>query len=262
MAAKGKTTTTEKFVPVIGSNKEITVQTTLPQVVPGKARKTDKEGSSWLWPILLGVLALCCILGLIGYLCMNKKPTTKKKTTKKKTATPAKPVTPEVAPSSEVAPLMGHWEQPMQVVPVTTTSSSYTPAVVERAMTAPTYAMPTVVEPAYAMAAPTYAMSAPVATTAYEYATAPTYAAATGYATAPTMVAETFAPTYAATTGYATAPTAVVETFAPTYAATAGYATAPTYAASTYAAPTGYATAPTAFAEAVGPTYAAPGYVV
>jgi hypothetical protein len=161
----------------------------------------EEKGSDWLLPLLLGLLALCCILGIVGYFCMNKKKARNTKVSKKKAApVPTETRDLEVAPASEAAPLMGgHWEQPMQIVPVTTTTASYTPAVAA----APTYAMPTVVEPMYAAAAPTYAMPTVVE---------PMYAA---YATAPTVV-EAFAPTYA------TAPTTVLGTVAPTYAPTVG----------------------------------------
>jgi hypothetical protein len=131
-------------------------------------QKDEPKKNNWLLPLLLGLLALCCCLGLMAYL-MKPKSKRATKVTKKKTKAPA----PEsrniaVAPVPEAAPLMGHYEQPMQnvaghyeqpmqTVPVTTAQTSYVPAVVSpRAMAAPTYARQPVA-PTYAMAAPTYA---------------------------------------------------------------------------------------------------------
>lgn len=83
------------------------------------AREKDPEGSNWLFPCLLALLALCCGLGILGY-CFSsptKKRTAKLKneTKKKKEVAPA----PAAAPAPEVAPLLprGHWEQPVQLVP-------------------------------------------------------------------------------------------------------------------------------------------------
>merc|ERR1712083_1190200 len=90
---------------------------------------------------------------LLGYFCMQKPKKASKRATKVKKPTPAP--APVVHPEPEATPLMsGHYEQPMQMVPVTTTTPSYTP----------TYA-PTMVETVapvastYMPTAPTYGMA-------------------------------------------------------------------------------------------------------
>jgi hypothetical protein len=131
-------------------------------------QKDDEKKNNWLLPLLLGLLALCCCLGLMAYL-MKPKSKRATKVTKKKTKAPA----PEsrniaVAPVPEAAPLMGHYEQPMQnvaghyeqpmqTVPVTTAPTyARQPVAPTYAMAAPTYAREPVA-PRYAMAAPTHA---------------------------------------------------------------------------------------------------------
>jgi hypothetical protein len=225
-----------------------------------KAREKDTDenssSSSWLLPLLIGLLLLCCLLGLIGYFCMNKS----KRATKVNTAPKPKPKdeTPLVAskdvapPAPEVTPLVsGHWEQPMQMVPVTTAQPSVVPVttappITTARVTAPpeisylapivTTAAPIVetIAPTYTMAAPTYATSSIVETVAPTYAVAaPTYTStpivetvAPTYAMAPSIVETVVAPTYAmAAPTYASTP--IVETvLAPTYGT--AVATAPT----------------------------------
>mmetsp|Transcript_35401 Transcript_35401/g.54976 ORF Transcript_35401/g.54976 Transcript_35401/m.54976 type:complete len:291 (-) Transcript_35401:141-1013(-) len=171
------------------------------------------SSGGWLLPLLLGLLLLCCLLGIIGYMCM--KPKQKRATKVKKTAPVAAAKDIEATPL--LSPVTGHWEQPRQIVPVTTAQTSLVPQVTTAQMVAPTYAVPapTYVETAVA---PTYAMPAPAY---YEAAVAPTFAMA-----APTIV-EAVAPAsaYAMPTavvgggGYATAvaPTGVLGTIGGAY---------------------------------------------
>jgi len=200
--------------------------------------------NNWLLPLLLGLLLLCCLLGITGYMCM--KPKQKRATKVKKTAPVAAAKDIEAAPL--LSPVTGHWEQPRQIVPVTTAQTSLVPQVTTAQMVAPTYAVPapTYVERAVA---PTYAMPAPAY---YETAVAPTFAKA--------------APTYAMP-----APAYYEAAVAPTFAMAA-----PTYVeavapASAYAMPTavvgggGYATAvaPTGVVGTIGGAYptGAPGVI-
>jgi len=169
-----------------------------------------------LLPLLLGLLLLCCLLGIIGYMCMKPKPKQKRATTVKKTAPVAAAKDIEAAPL--LSPVTGHWEQPRQIVPVTTAQTSLVPQVTTAQMVAPTYAVPaptyvetavaptyampapayyeTAVAPTFAKAAPTYAMPAPAY---YEAAVAPTFA----------MAAPTYVEAVAPASAYAM-PTAVV----------------------------------------------------
>jgi len=138
------------------------------------------NSGGWLLPLLVGLLLSCCLLGLIGYLCMKPKPKPKRATNVKKAVAPIE------NKAEEAAPLLGtgHWEQPKQFVPVTTAQTSMVPQV-------------TTAQVAMA-AAPTYAMQAP----AYTEAVVPSYAM---------MPTQAVAPTAAMLQAYA-APTAVVGT--------------------------------------------------
>merc|ERR1711862_737557 len=125
----------------------VTTGTIKPRVETGSSGSSDSSGSGsspgWLLPLLLGLLTLCCLAALIGYFCMQKPKKASKRATKVKKPTPAP--APVVAPQPEAAPLVsGHWEQPMMMEPVYTTTQSYTP------MAAPTYGMtPTMAAPLY-----------------------------------------------------------------------------------------------------------------
>jgi len=143
-----------------------------------EAGSSDSSGSGssggWLLPLLLGLLALCCLAALLGYFCMQKPKKASKRATKVKKPTPAP--APVVHPHAEpeAAPLMsGHYEQPMMTVPVGTTTPSYMPTVVETVAPVASY-MPTV--------APTYGM-APTVMESYLPTVAPTYAASPMYGT-------------------------------------------------------------------------------
>jgi hypothetical protein len=145
---------------------------------------------------------------------MNKS---KPKATKKASKKAQKPASrdldvmqaPEVESAPLLAPMTGHWEQPMQMVPVTTAQPSYVPVV----QSAPVVQKQVV----YETAAPTYA--APAYATTPTYA-APTYATQASYAT-PTAYAT---PTYATPTAYAT-PTSAVPSYG--YVPTGGSGTYP-----------------------------------
>merc|ERR1711904_578592 len=115
----------------------------------GSSGSSDSSGSGsspgWVLPLLLGLLALCCLAALLGYFCMQKPKKTSKRATKVKKPTPAP--APVVHPEPEAAPLMsGHYEQPMSLVPVTTSTPSYMPTVVETVAPVASAYMPTVVE--------------------------------------------------------------------------------------------------------------------
>merc|ERR1712238_357840 len=122
-----------------------------------EAGSSDSSGSGsspgWLLPLLLGLLALCCLAALLGYFCMQKPKKASKRATKVKKPTKAPAPAPVVHPEPEAAPLMsgGHWEQPMMIEPVAQVGS-YMPTV------APTYGMaPTMMESYMPAVAPTYA---------------------------------------------------------------------------------------------------------
>mmetsp|Transcript_106644 Transcript_106644/g.168498 ORF Transcript_106644/g.168498 Transcript_106644/m.168498 type:complete len:276 (+) Transcript_106644:71-898(+) len=138
---------------------------------------TAAPGSSdgWLLPLLLGLLTLCCILGLIGYFCMKPKDKRATKVKKTKKAAPAPDNKDTAVAPLEAAPLLatGHWEQPRQMVPVTTAQTSMVPQVTtaQYAMAAPTYTETVV--PSYAMM-PTPTYTETVAPTA-AYAIAPAF---------------------------------------------------------------------------------------
>merc|ERR1739845_108773 len=101
----------------------------------------------WLWPLLLGILALCCLAAVVGYFCMQKPKKASKRRTKAKKPTSAPAIAPVVHPEPEAAPLMsGHYEQPMMTVPVSTKAPSYMPTMYETVapiatMSAPMYGM-------------------------------------------------------------------------------------------------------------------------
>jgi len=156
--------------------------TLAPMIFNRNAETTTAAPSSsggWLLPLLSGLLLLCCLLGLIGYLCM--KPKQKRATKVKKTVAPVE--NRELA-AAEAAPLLatGHWEQPKQIVPVTTAQTSMVPQVTTAQVAmaaAPTYAMPA---PAYTEAVvPSYAM-VPTPTYAQTVAPAAAYAMPQAYA--------------------------------------------------------------------------------
>merc|ERR1739845_116573 len=135
---------------------------------------SDSSGGL-LWPLLLGLLALCCLAALLGYFCMQKPKKASRKKTKVKKPTKAPATAPVVHPEPEAAPLMsgGHWEQPMMLEPVAQVGS-YMPTV------APTYGMAptTIVESYMPTVAPTYGMAPSIVETV-----APAYGASPMYGT-------------------------------------------------------------------------------
>jgi len=138
--------------PVDVTTKPISINVAVTEAPTVFNRNTeDKEtGSSWLLPLLLGLLALCCLLGLLGYFCMKGKRATKVKKTKK--AAPAAAIAPQ-----ESVPLMtGHWEQPKQIVPVTTAQMSVVPQVTTASVAVAAPTMVETVAPSYSMMAPAY----------------------------------------------------------------------------------------------------------
>jgi len=172
LMAKSNAATTAAPVPVITAAPAIFAReenTTAPTEEPWSA-----QSNGWIVPLLILVSALlimCCLFSLI----MSQQPKTKRATKVKKSA-PA-PANRDVAVAPlEAAPLLGHWEQPTQIVPVTTAQASMVPQMTtsQYAMAAPTYTE--TVAPSYAMM-PTpgfleaYAMGAPPA---------PAYANSTG----------------------------------------------------------------------------------
>jgi hypothetical protein len=130
------------------------VVTTAEPSIFNREKDDEESGSSWLLPLLGGLLLLCCLLGLLGYFCMKGKRATKVKKTKK--AAPAVDRGPAIAPQESVPLMTGHWEQPKQIVPVTTAQKSFVPQVTTAsvAMAAPT--MVETVAPSYSMMAPAY----------------------------------------------------------------------------------------------------------
>jgi hypothetical protein len=162
--------------------------TAAPVIRAREETKTDDGSSSIpLLPLLLGLLLLCCLLGIIGYFCSNKSKRAAKVSTKK--PAPSSTDRDVAAPAApEASPLVsGHWEQPMAMVPVSTAQPSFVPfttappitTAIEIAQTQISYLPPIVetVAPTYMMAAPTYVTTPIVETVAPNYAVAaPTYA--------------------------------------------------------------------------------------
>lgn len=146
---------TEPPVDVTTKPISINVAVTEAPTVLNRENGDEETGSSWLLPLLLGLLLLFCLLGLLGYFCMKGKRATKVKKTKK--AAPAVDRGAAIAPQESVPLMMtGHWEQPKQIVPVTTAQRSVVPQVTTAsvAMAAPT--MVETVAPSYSMMAPAY----------------------------------------------------------------------------------------------------------
>lgn len=95
------------------------INTAAPSIFAREQEAADlaEEESNWLFPLLLGLLGLCCILGIIGMVCMNMRKTKRSAMTR------------GVAPQHAYFPLR-------QATPY-----SYVPQVVPTvAMPAPTYA--------------------------------------------------------------------------------------------------------------------------
>lgn len=178
---------TEPPVDVTTKPISINVAVTEAPTILNRETVDEETGSSWLLPLLLGLLLLFCLLGLLGYFCMKGKRATKVKKTKK--AAPAVDRGAAIPPQESVPLMTGHWEQPKQIVPVTTAQMSVVPQVTTAsvAMAAPT--MVETVAPSYSMMAPAYtAAVAPTMTGGLVGGTtAMAYPAVSTAAVAPTM---------------------------------------------------------------------------